>query len=222
MKISGENVFGTNKFSSLETVEIYQDEFKLTSFEFDFKNQSLDLSKVSVKYDFNNQSNIILSGFESLGLVKTVYLKNNLNLNYVCVKDTNIRFISEISTDCSSLDEIYLNCNTEKTFKGISCRVSENYYVVSGLTNTAVLEVNSDMISSRIITYDYIKKNKTSNASKPVKLENYSLGENKIFEESNKEITQSRLGIYILGFLFVSTFIIIYRIFVLRNKENMR
>ncbi len=146
-KVDGDSISSSSKFSRKEDVLILDGSLKLVEFGYDFSDEELDLSDIEIKYDFTDRSSIILKGFSSLGLDKTVYLKNNLDLDYVCVKNTEISSISSFSKNCLGSNEYYFKCDN-KLYSGFYCSLSSGYYKISGLKSSAVIEADSFMVSS--------------------------------------------------------------------------
>ncbi|MBW3015359.1 S8 family serine peptidase [Candidatus Woesearchaeota archaeon] len=73
------------------------------------------------------------------GETKTIYVDNLTNTsNGVCIKDTEVNSISDISAACSSADETKLTC--PGTSGAYTCTLGDNIYIISGLSNSAVRE----------------------------------------------------------------------------------
>ncbi len=220
---------GSKKYNSKNIVEVFDKDVKLISFDYNFENSDLDLSSVKIEYDFSSKSEIILKGFSSLGLTKTVYIKNNLNLNKVCVKDMEIDSIDEITENCLGDNEYLIECDNSVS-GGFSCTLDGLEYVVSGLTNTALIEVDSFMIESNIYTLSLIEEQKNNNNTKinefellqedeirdGIFLDNEVILENELLVDEDSEYL-----VYVLAVLiFVSFIIIITRIIIVRHKTQ--
>jgi PGF-pre-PGF domain-containing protein len=139
-------------FSGVRKVSVINPETsrKVLEFYFNFNESNLDLKNVSIRIQENNSRGfIIVSGLKSSDIVnqsKTIWLKRNLNTNTVCIKDSEISNINEISNNCNSENEFLIKCdgsiyNINNT--KYSCLIENGYYKVSGLRNSGVIEIET-------------------------------------------------------------------------------
>ncbi len=106
-----------------------------------------NFSRINIKDRNSSKENtnfsfVIVKGLnltENLSWNKTIYLDRILGNNLVCIKDSEIENISEISPHCNlSLDERLFNC--PQTIGNYSCSLTETGYSINGLRNSAVRE----------------------------------------------------------------------------------
>lgn len=73
-------------------------------------------------------------------ITKTIYVDiKDLEATGVCIKDAEIGSISEVSSDCSGENEIFLQCNNEE-YNKYKCEKLESKYKITGLKHSAVIE----------------------------------------------------------------------------------
>jgi hypothetical protein len=228
-KVAGEDISSDSGFSEIENIDIYEFDLKLVSFDFDFSSGDLDLSSMNIKYDFNEQSSVVLTGFSELDIVKLVYLKNNLDLNYVCIKDDEILSIDEISNDCLGDNEIFLKCDGVGV-SGLSCSLVGEFYEISGLTKSAVLEVDSKMISVNLFGENITSNNRDIGRNKILDVESdFNESYDKIVDNVNNTInndlelpSESDFKKYLMVVLIFISFILISKMFIFKHsvKKN--
>ena len=107
-------------------------------------------SSLSVTTQDNTSSvgYIIVSGIPSMN--KTFYLNNvDPSIDTVCVKDASIENVSEISSDCTGINETLVTCDNS-TQSGYRCESIENStrYQISGLAHSGVIELSVSVVSS--------------------------------------------------------------------------
>jgi hypothetical protein len=125
-----------------------------------FKNGSLPL--LEFYYNFSNLAQLNLSdiyindssdssigatwvkGFNATAnTTKTIYLKRiNSSLNGICIKDSDVSSISNVSAGCNESDETKVDC--DKTLQnGYRCSYNSTsgYYRVTGLNHSAVKQI---------------------------------------------------------------------------------
>jgi hypothetical protein len=117
-------------FSGEKEIIFYDGNNLLMDFNFNFDENNLDLSKVSI---IKSTSGIVvdLNGQLQNDKNKTLYLTNN-NFVGLCVKNTNTTALSEISSSCNGTSEYnFTNCLTNGTQSqaGINC----DYNSTSGI-----------------------------------------------------------------------------------------
>jgi len=110
-----------------------------------YSDYPLNLSGVNISKQSASATKayIIINGLELQNNTKTLYLNRlNTNLNYVCIKDAEIKNILEISKECNSDNEYLVPCNGNN-FKGYTCSKTDNYYIITGLKHSAVMEYDN-------------------------------------------------------------------------------
>ncbi len=86
------------------------------------------------------KGSVLVSGLE--GISKTLRIPKLLGSGLICLKNSSVTSISEISSGCDEPDEIlFANCGIGgETIGGITCIDKTTYYEVSGVTHSAVIE----------------------------------------------------------------------------------
>jgi len=133
-----------SELKGLKKVEIINanDNATLVEFEFNFSHDTLDFTKIKVEKNEENESRgwIIVSGIKlPSNFTKTVWVEKKSKLGSVCIKDKEILNITEISKACNEVDEIFLICDNT-THGNYTCEDVGNYYKISGLKHSAVIE----------------------------------------------------------------------------------
>ena len=100
-----------------------------------------------------NKSNLIIKGFSNKNISKSVQIKPILNSNTLCIKDSEISSLIEISNDCSLEDEYLIYCDGSSNYK-FRCLIESDFYSIYGLNNTAIIEVDSINQSLKNLTDD--------------------------------------------------------------------
>ena len=102
---------------------------RVVEFVFDFNNNSLDLSNLSVLTGLKgNSSYVVVRGLDSDVIrSKIIRLPINLGSDFVCVKDAKVSSIDEISSDCESSSEYLIGCGKDvKIVENYSCVTDSN------------------------------------------------------------------------------------------------
>jgi flagellar basal body-associated protein FliL len=132
--------------STLQPVQIRKDGIVAISFNHNFSSSPVDLKNTTIK--FNNAGSffgyIIINGISD---EKTVYFdKKNSSSDQICIKDTTISLISNISADCDEDDEYLINCPGSSD--GYNCTITNSTFTVIGLEHSAVKEIISTSCST--------------------------------------------------------------------------
>ncbi len=137
---------GLDQITGVNKVNFTKSNFTLISFDFNFStDSSLDMSKIKINETFlSGVQGILISGINltSQGTTKTVYInRTNATYNAVCVKDTEINSIDEMTADCSANDEIKLACDGIIT-NGYICTLEGTFNKISGLKNSGLKQIS--------------------------------------------------------------------------------
>ncbi len=130
------NILGD--YSQEEDMEIFHKNKSLIKVKINL--YDLDLTNVTLKTHEQDSSSdvgyIIING---LNASKNITLdKLNEDSESVCIKDSEIQSITEISADCNLSDEYLLDC--PGTLESYSCEIINNSFFVTGLMHSAVTE----------------------------------------------------------------------------------
>jgi len=131
-------------FNGIQNVEIKEENITIVSFDFNFDINTLNLKNMTInKQDSSaTEGSIIISGIDliSQGKTKTVYIDNiNTNTDNICIQDTEIASLSELSDTCDGIDEILINCPGSSGL--YNCSIENNKYKVTGLSHSGVTEI---------------------------------------------------------------------------------
>lgn len=184
----------------------------LVEFNHDFTSNSLNLENIDIQTGINsNKSFIIVKGLNLQNETKSIRLKTNSNTNTVCIKDAIVNSLDEISNTCNENDEYVIPCNNSNS-GNYKCTLEGDYYVVSGLKHSAVVELNT--IESNNETTQ-VPQSETNN-------ENKNISDKEIENTANNQSNNNILYYMIGGVVFVSIISIILVIIFKRktNKNN--
>ena len=99
--VGGNSTYGS--YNDTREIIFYNSTQRIMNFTFNFTNSSLDLGKIRIIKTVNSLI-VNLSGQLQEGYRKTIYIEDN-NFAELCVKDSEVTNISEISTGCGEPDE---------------------------------------------------------------------------------------------------------------------
>lgn len=137
----GDELLTNQSFSVIQKVKIRNNvNLSLVEFDFNFNKSVLDISNLSLICDKSGDKNYaIVRGLKLNDTTKTVRIPRTSGIERVCIKDTEIENISQISSTCNGASEYLINCdNTQRN--GYKCLISNNYFVISGLKHSGVVE----------------------------------------------------------------------------------
>lgn len=134
--IGGNSTSGS--FDGVSEVAFYSSGSKLVNFSYNFTKNLFDLSKVSI-IKGTNSIIINLSGQLQSDFNKTVYIEDN-NFVSLCVKDSEITSISEVSSGCDGVNETdFTSClGFSVVINGTSCVDEGSVISVSNLKYSAI------------------------------------------------------------------------------------
>ena len=107
----------------------------LVVFYFDFENNTLNLSNVTID---KVAGGLAVSGIEAN---KTFYFESG-GYTSVCVNDSASATLAGISSDCTLIGEVLVPCDGS-TVGGYSCAINGTGLIVSGLLHSAVMGINT-------------------------------------------------------------------------------
>ncbi len=117
-------------------------------FDFDFSNNILNLTNMSMNKQLPRQNGALLvRGLNIYGSTKTAYVdRANRRMSNVCIKNKEISSISEISPRCNKKDEYKVNCNFLRFFRPripYRCFYIPSYgkFMVTGLNHSGIIQV---------------------------------------------------------------------------------
>jgi hypothetical protein len=125
-----------------QTVEIKKDGVTAISFKHNFASSPLDLKNTSIRFASATAlyGFIVINGIDDEKWV--LFSKKSTSANQVCVKDSFVSNIANITTNCSASNEYLISCPGSSS--GFGCAIINNSYLnVSGLDHSAVKEVVS-------------------------------------------------------------------------------
>ncbi|MBI5060861.1 MAG: hypothetical protein HZB67_00945 [Candidatus Aenigmarchaeota archaeon] len=124
------------------TLEFKDGDNIIVEFEFYPTNGSINLANLTIEKQSNtsNKGYMTIRGIPlSENKTKTVYMDNIANLGSICVKDSEIASISEISSACNGASEVFIVCNGN-SFGGYTCSNLGDKYKINGLLHSGVQE----------------------------------------------------------------------------------
>ena len=139
----GGSTNASQNFSGILTVNFTSNGTSFLEFDYNFSsNQTLDLAKVKIEKQNDSASigGAFISGINLTGnQTKTIYIdKVDVSKEALCIKDTDAKSITNITSDCSGIDEIKIACpGTNGTY---TCTDLGNQFQISGLSNSLVIQ----------------------------------------------------------------------------------
>ena len=109
---------------------------------FNFSGHNLNLSNITIRKQTSNDFGyMIINGINlTENNTKTVYVDDlNQNVNSICIKDSEIISIDEISANCNNENEILITCDGGNN-NGYVCNDLGNKYEIMGLKHSGVIE----------------------------------------------------------------------------------
>ena len=141
-----ENPDLTRNISGMAKVKILSTGKEVVEFDVNFDNTSiLDFTNISLlNISTASASGMIVRGLNLVGRKKNIYLDRiNSSINGVCIKDAEIQWSGDISSDCSLADETKVECDgTEQS--GYTCTFQNvnNRYAITGLSHTGIRQID--------------------------------------------------------------------------------
>jgi hypothetical protein len=132
-------------YQNLQRVKILQNNETIIEVNVNFTN-NFDWTRIILKkQDANSTKGYVI--IDGLNFTKNITLDRlNNQSKSVCVKDKEINSISEISGRCNSTNEYLIKCtenltNLTNSTTNFTCRISNNKFIITGLMNSAVIEI---------------------------------------------------------------------------------
>ena len=132
-------------FNKSLIVKFFDNDLKILEFPFDFSSYRLNLTEIAIDKQFPGQKGSLLVKGLKLpnGTKKMMYVdKINKSLKLLCIKDTQISNIKNISKNCKSANEVKISCNG-KFSKSYRCtyNATSNKYRVERLRNSGIIQI---------------------------------------------------------------------------------
>jgi len=148
IKIADEELDQLRTYTGKNNVTILDDNKTIIEFELNFSSTPLDLFNIEIK----KQSSTSDFGYliiEGIATNKTVKVdKLDSNSTSVCIKNSSVSSINSVSDDCDDSDEYIVPCpGTNGSF---ICSISGSQFIISGLENSAVMEIVEGSTTSTI------------------------------------------------------------------------
>jgi hypothetical protein len=139
-KIGG-TIFNISKnYSGTLSLQIEDNGTAIMTSSYNFQSP-LNLKNLTIKKQSSN-SNIGYIIIDGLDREKTVYLDRIAGFSQVCIKNTTVDAISSISRHCTDDEEILLSCPGSMFNSSLTCNITSNRFVVSGIAHSGVIEMN--------------------------------------------------------------------------------
>ncbi len=220
-KILYDDVFSENysinineiKYDSKNYTEINKIKVKdkkdisILEFEHNFSKYDLNLNSLKIILSDENENNsyIIIKGLNlSSDFKKSVRFEKKYSTGLLCIKDSNVNSILEFSKDCNLKDEFIINCDAKLAYDKYTCIDEGNYYFISGLEHSAIIEFR-----------DYFNKSFETNISSGENKSNILLNNEDLDQKLIKKKDYSLVFILILIVI-----IVIIIIFITFNYEK--
>ncbi len=145
ISINGSALNTATNYSGSLMVEFYGEGSLLASFTWDFDNDVLNLSNVSIERSFGG---LAVNGVNA---IKTM-LVDKRSSNNVCVKDVDGASISSITSNCTGSGEAQVVCDGTLQSGYVCSSYNATTFSVSGLANSAVLALEAVVLPSPAIS----------------------------------------------------------------------
>lgn len=137
----------SKEFQGKEKVEFKDNSLTIVEFDFNFTNSTINLNNIIINKQDDNSTGALVFSFRNItlpkGFTKTIYLDRlNASKNSVCLKDMEIRLISEISNNCDGLNEFKVECDgTLQNNYNCSYINAAGKYRISGLNHSGLKQI---------------------------------------------------------------------------------
>ena len=104
----------------------------------------LNLSKIMIEKQNNNSFGYMIVHGLSLETAKTVHVDRiDTTINGVCIKDSAITLISQISNNCNAANETKIECDGALQSSYVcSYNATTSKYGITGLNNSGIKQIN--------------------------------------------------------------------------------
>lgn len=129
----------TRTMSGIQKVELKTENYTAIEFDWNFS-QALDLDRMYIERQSSSASRgyILIRGIPAS---KKVLVQKLTDSTKICVRNAELNSISELTANCTGSNEILLDC--PGSYSSISCSIENNFFIVNGLTSSAVRETFS-------------------------------------------------------------------------------
>jgi len=129
-------------------------------FQHDFTDSSITMPDIIISRQVTSRTQgLVVQGVNTDQ--KTIYIDKYSTNGGLCVKDSEISSINEISRDCDGVNEIYFGkCDEGETIGKYSCSVENGKYKVTGLGYSGASEFNISGFYRGYFTATYMNEGK--------------------------------------------------------------
>ncbi|MBI2144054.1 hypothetical protein HYU17_02790 [Candidatus Woesearchaeota archaeon] len=141
LDVSVDGSSGAKDVEGKKKVNFKDGEKQVAEFTADFDKNGLDCREViaETQPESAKAGYVLVSGVAATE-PKTIFVDKIAKVSRVCVKDAEISSISEVSQSCTGSNEYVVLCNGVKQ-GSYTCSESADQYIISGLSNSAVVEL---------------------------------------------------------------------------------
>ena len=135
-----------NTSSGSQKVEFLEGGETFAEFDWDFDSADLETPFITVeRVSTGERGGVVVSGLT--GVSKSLRVPKILGSGNICLKNSSVTRVDEISSGCEDADEIlFTNCAGGETIGGITCTDNGTFYEVSGVMHSAVKEFGSSRL----------------------------------------------------------------------------
>jgi len=135
-----------NSYTGKKQIKLYDRAQLIVNFTHNFTRDNLDLSKIKI---IKAASYILINASTEIQGNKTIYLDDS-EYTTLCVKDQEINTISEMSSDCTGVNETdFTSCiDGQTTINGITCIDQGSKFEINNLQHSAVRGTVAESSSS--------------------------------------------------------------------------
>tara|TARA_Y100000310_G_scaffold328062_1_gene395480 strand:- start:22588 stop:24360 length:1773 start_codon:yes stop_codon:yes gene_type:complete len=137
IKTSNSSLNESTNLSEKQVVRIFNKDKEIVRFDWNFSEKPINLKEIKVEKQSNSSSfgYVIINGINTS---KEIKLDRKSSSTKVCIKDSKITSISQITSSCNGTAEHLLSC--PKTSGKYTCSITTSEFTVSGMENSAVKE----------------------------------------------------------------------------------
>lgn len=132
-------------FSSRMPVAFKEGNIAIAEFSFNFSKYRLNLANITMnKQSGNATGSLLVKGLKIPEGTKTLYIDRlDTGINGVCIKESEISSINEISNDCSSSNEFAIECDgTLQDSYACTYNSTTGKYKIGGLSHSGIVQFN--------------------------------------------------------------------------------
>lgn len=132
------NAYINETFNETKQVEVIKNSESIIKFNYDFSQGVLNLDNLDIQKE---SGYIIIKNINVNN--KTLYFDKISNASKICIKDSEINTIADITPGCKGANEFLIDCPGNKD--KYSCNIVDNKYEISGLTHSGAMEYNCSL-----------------------------------------------------------------------------